>query len=538
MRRFTRLLCFAFLGTVLTLLAEKLPFDFQSTLIEETENHRTFHVTFPSPEAPFWEQAKQVKAFYYEPKPLPPDAAPAVLCLHILGGNGQLTQSIAAYFADHGLPALMPQMPLFLERRPNGKMTDLLNGKDGPRYLTAAFKAVPGDIKRSVDFLASRPGVDATRLNVMGTSLGGILAVSTLANDKRLDKGIFLLAGGGLKEILEGDKKETKPIAAAMKNANAEQAKELERLCAYLEPMNYVEALSTKAKNGSIRLYNAQLDTLITPERSNALAKGLGLEPGKGHFILPNVNHYTAIVNLPKLLDEALVFFGGQAKTIEGNDYTKVLFKSIAHWLNAPEADRTSRLVLNFNFSENGNVRHSGKLQLNIQENRFNLALNYPKGLEGVRDIRFGYDGAPWLISSNGTVFKGEKPVAMDTGALLPQQFHFYRQMASTFLAHLAETGSTDTLSKLLKAECNWEGRKFIAKNQQAQVEIQLDEKRDVPTSLRFSYGNMVLDIKASTWECGAMPLANDFTPPEGKPIREVDGEKLSQALLQVASFA
>ena len=79
----------------------------------------------------------------------------------------------------------------------------------------------------------------------MGTSLGGILGVSTLANDKRLDKGIFLLAGGGLKEILEGDKKETRPIAAAIKNANAEQAKELERLCAYLEPMNYVQISET-----------------------------------------------------------------------------------------------------------------------------------------------------------------------------------------------------------------------------------------------------------------------------------------------------
>ena len=42
MRRITRLLFFAFLIAAMALLAEKQPFEYQSTLIEETESHRTF----------------------------------------------------------------------------------------------------------------------------------------------------------------------------------------------------------------------------------------------------------------------------------------------------------------------------------------------------------------------------------------------------------------------------------------------------------------------------------------------------------------
>ena len=246
----------------LALFSGELSFDYQSTLLEETSNYRVFHVTYDSPDAPFWEEAKQVKAFYFEPKDLPESGAPGVLCMHILGGGGHITRFIAGYFAEHGLPALMPQMPLFLERKPAGGLSRLYQD-DGIRYLIDAFRAVPGDVKRSVDFLASRPGVDPARLNLIGTSLGGILGVSTVANDPRLDKAVFLLAGGNLQQILQGENREVTPIRTAIQHSTPEQAAEIARLIAYLEPLNCVPALSSKAAAGKLRLYNAGEDEIV-----------------------------------------------------------------------------------------------------------------------------------------------------------------------------------------------------------------------------------------------------------------------------------
>ncbi len=295
------------------LAANETAFEYQSKLLEETANYRVFHVTYDSPEAPFWEQARQVKAFYYEPKMLPPEGAHAVLCLHILGGNGQLTKSIAAFFADHGMPALMPQMPLFLERCPPGNTRELMYSPEGPSYLLATMRATPGDIRRSIDFLASRPGVDPYHMNVIGTSLGGLLATSIFALDERLDKAVFLLAGAGLRTIMESDNREAAPIHAAYKNATPEQTAELDRLCELMEPMNHIDALAPKAREGRIRMYNAELDQIIPPAHSEALAKALGLTRDVNYFILPQADHYTGVVALPRLLEEILPFFGGRA---------------------------------------------------------------------------------------------------------------------------------------------------------------------------------------------------------------------------------
>ena len=61
------------------LFGAELSFQYQSRLLEEAENYRVYYVTYDSPEAPFWPEAKQVKAFYYEPQNVPPEGAPAVL---------------------------------------------------------------------------------------------------------------------------------------------------------------------------------------------------------------------------------------------------------------------------------------------------------------------------------------------------------------------------------------------------------------------------------------------------------------------------
>jgi len=526
--------------------AAELDFQYKSTLLEETANYRVFQVTYDSPEAPFWKEARQVKAFYYEPKALPKEGAPAVLCMHVLGGNGQITKSIASYFADHGLPALMPQMALFLDRRPAGNLKGHVMGPDGPKYISDAFRAVPGDVRRSVDFLASRPGVDPTRLNIIGTSLGGILGVSTFANDKRLDKAVFLLAGGGLKEILQQSNPEVTPIRTAFQNATPEQAATLDKLCAYLEPLNYCKALAERVNAGRVRMYNAELDNLVPPARSNALAAGLGLKTGVNHFILPQLDHYTAIAAMPKVLDEVLPFFTSAQSVTQKVDDTAAplrgLASAIQQMLAGPPADgRASRLAVRFNISANGQVKHAGNVKFAFTHGKFMLSIAEGKGLEGLQNFTVAMGDIPWCISPNGTEFLGEYKPEVLISSLLPDKFHLYRRMGAAMFAHTASTGSMDTLAKLLQMKWAFEGpnnRTFVASGNSWNISIELEESRDVPVAIRFASKTTQVSMDFSQWENAAEPQDDDFTPPKMQSVHNVDSLELFLALKQVLHCA
>ena len=67
MKSFCYILWFVCLGCI---FAAELDFQYQSTILEEAANYRVFQITYDSPEAPFWKEARQVKAFYFEPKVL------------------------------------------------------------------------------------------------------------------------------------------------------------------------------------------------------------------------------------------------------------------------------------------------------------------------------------------------------------------------------------------------------------------------------------------------------------------------------------
>ena len=199
-----------------------LPFDCTVETVETNADYVVERFVYPSPVPPSFPEAKNVVAYCFRPVGLPPGRRPAVLCLHILGGNGSITRAIASSYAARGMTALMPLMPMFLERTPAcGRLTDLAS-PNGPRHLGETFRAVPHDIRRSLDVLAALPEVDSQRIGLIGTSLGGILGVSA-ATDPRVQKAVFLLAGGDLESILQANNHEVQPIAACVARANASE---------------------------------------------------------------------------------------------------------------------------------------------------------------------------------------------------------------------------------------------------------------------------------------------------------------------------
>lgn len=111
----------------------------------------------------------------------------AMLCLHQTNGMGKdepagLGGLRDLHYADElarrGHVCLVPDYPRFGEYR-------WVDGLAGTGYASGSMKAVWNNV-RGVDLLAGLPQVDATRLGVIGHSLGGHNAIFTAMFDDRL----------------------------------------------------------------------------------------------------------------------------------------------------------------------------------------------------------------------------------------------------------------------------------------------------------------------------------------------------------------
>lgn len=125
---------------------------------------------------------------YYRPqrhgRPLP-----VVLVLPILGGNNKFAKNFADYFARHNYAAIIVQR--------NREFRIMVNLERIDQILEGIVK----DHCRVIDWIQTRPGLDAGRIGVMGISLGAIKTSLITSLDQRVKAGVMMLVGGDLPYI-------------------------------------------------------------------------------------------------------------------------------------------------------------------------------------------------------------------------------------------------------------------------------------------------------------------------------------------------
>ncbi|MBN2073586.1 MAG: hypothetical protein JW770_06550 [Actinobacteria bacterium] len=107
------------------------------------------------------------------------------------------------YFAEsmarHGIPCIFVNLPLHLNRTPEKeKSGDRLIYFDDVETLEFFHQSVV-DIRKLLNilFMIASP----LKIYICGISLGSMVSVVTMANEERIDKGIFLIGGGIWEEI-------------------------------------------------------------------------------------------------------------------------------------------------------------------------------------------------------------------------------------------------------------------------------------------------------------------------------------------------
>lgn len=279
-------------------------FDWQSRRMQTvTEALEVWDVTFPSPvkTAEELNNNNTVHCEYYRSRQTGP--RPAVIVLHILGGDFPLARVFANSLAQHGVHALFLKMPYYGERRDPQSPRRMVS--PDPRETVSGMTQAVLDIRRGVAWLAARPEVDAGEIGVFGISLGGITAALATTAEPQIKNACLLLAGGDVAKAA-WDSAEAKPVRERWLAQGGTREEFVEILRA-VDPVTY----AATARDKHILMLNAVSDEVIPRACTESLWKALG-EPEIQWY---SGGHYSVMRHILGALLRVSNFFARSAKS-------------------------------------------------------------------------------------------------------------------------------------------------------------------------------------------------------------------------------
>ncbi len=264
----------------------------------DSQTVEVWDVTFPSPVVTPHACNNTVHAEFYRSKR--DGRRPAVIVLHILGGDFPLSRLFCNRLAQQGVSALFVKMPFYGPRRDENSKRRMvsINPDETVEGMTQAVL----DIRRSVAWLAARDDVDAGRIGIFGISLGGITGGLAASIEPQIGHVCLLLAGGDIGRVAL-DSPELKKVRGALPKSMTDKETLIKTL-AVIDPVTYAE----RAKGKRILMLNASHDEVIPKACTLSLWKGFG-EPEIAWY---SGGHYSVIFHLPRALERVAHFFAAE----------------------------------------------------------------------------------------------------------------------------------------------------------------------------------------------------------------------------------
>ncbi len=193
------------------------PVENELALIKEKTRYRVFEgsINVGLDEA---DDVSRITFEFYEPSDDSP--SPVVLLMPILNGQKHLMRPFATKFARNGYAAVIIDT---VQRR------TLLDDLGDPE---PAIRLAIQRHRRVIDWVESRPDLDASRIAVFGASLGGFNALYLAAMDSRVSVASTALVGGGLPYVLVNS--DERRIVEATEAAKARLSMDDDQLMDYL----------------------------------------------------------------------------------------------------------------------------------------------------------------------------------------------------------------------------------------------------------------------------------------------------------------
>ncbi|GIW92050.1 MAG: hypothetical protein KatS3mg110_0091 [Pirellulaceae bacterium] len=270
-------------------------------IAHQVQSAEVYDVTFPSPVAGDVEENNTVHCEYFLPV-RGESSCPAVVVLHILGGDFPLSRLFALTFAERGVAALFVKMPYYGPRRPPGSPRRMIS--PDPDQTVAGMTQAVLDIRRAVAWLESQPRVDPDRLGIFGISLGGITGALAAECEPRLYNICLVLAGGDIAKVA-WESRELAEVRRACEARGITMQQFMERM-RVIDPVTYAANLQGRR----ILMLNAAQDEVIPRACTESLWEAMGKPPIHWY----NGGHYSVARFLPHAMARTAEFFEQSAK--------------------------------------------------------------------------------------------------------------------------------------------------------------------------------------------------------------------------------
>lgn len=253
------------------------------------------YVRFPSPVTTAVASNNTVHCEYYFPKRA--GKVPAVIVLHILGGDFPLARVFANCLAQHGVAALFLKMPYYGERRDPSSPRRMISSE--PRETAEGMTQAVLDIRQASAWLAAQDQVDPERLGIFGISLGGITGALAATAEPRLNNVCLLLAGGDIARVAW----ESPELAKLRRDWQAKGGtrEEFIEILQPVDPTRYGE----NVRGRRVLLMNATHDEVVPKECTEALWNSFG----QPELVWFRGGHYSVAWHLLTAMDRTSRFF-------------------------------------------------------------------------------------------------------------------------------------------------------------------------------------------------------------------------------------
>jgi len=275
-------------------------FSYRMEVMSRTGVYDTYKVSFPSAFISGIPENNTVHCEYFTP--LGNTKRPGVVILDIMDGSMIISRLIAHVLATNGIDAAIMTLPHYGERRSpdasrRAKLTESID-----EFIAAVHQAVI-DVRRSAQWLADRPLVDADRIGLCGTSMGGFVAALATGVDGKVPRTALVLAGGDLATVLSTDAKEVSSMKAKLV-AEGITIDVLRKRLESIEPLTFADRMqSTK-----ILMINGITDKIVPAQCASQLANPTGAQI---HWY--KTDHYGMVKNILPILSKVTEHFSEQS---------------------------------------------------------------------------------------------------------------------------------------------------------------------------------------------------------------------------------
>jgi len=526
------------------------PFEYQGQLLADRGQFRIFRLTYPSPVVTPIKQNNTIPANYYMPQGLRSELKyPAVICLHILDGNEQLTDLMCSALAARGIPAISFKLPYYGERGfPRGPAALL----EQPKLFIGALEQAGEDIRRTVDLLASRPEINPQHIGITGISLGGIVAATVAGAEPRLHRAVLILSGGDLPRII-AHAGETELLRKMLQQLPSQDREEVERRILEVDPLHFAELLAPRAKAGKVLMLNAAEDEVIPRECTEKLAAALGISEKVVWF--EGLNHYTALAALPRALRITVNFFAqdlppgavapptNSVESAEGRAL-KLIEQLVAFLSAEPEPGRCHLLDAELLLT---NTRSSARIQFVLgHSGRFALRSILPE----IGEVALGQSDFSWLAVGGKKLFVGVKNAHAGSGILdyVEPRHRMMPRLAAGLGGAMLQAPSVlrqwinvEEVSKNADEKQVSKAIRITAKDQRktpGEIIVDFAEDETTPAVGKFEVAGLQGMLRFHALQTSAVAQESLFNPPKELPQQEVEQEDLQRVIAAAINFS